>query len=933
MPSDSPPPVSAALRGRALATKLRGSGLSLAGLARRPKALAVVVGGVILLLAVAVIAPNIPQQMRRSGAFQAMADGDYETAVLELEIYIKERPNDAEAGLQYALAALHSGDLAAARAAFRKYAGSPLAKQEENMLGRALAQLSDPAAASPLLDTLVSRKSDNAAAHLVRGVLRATQGDLRRARDDLLQADDIIRGYVEENHFLPLAHKILLQNAAAHPITAPPPPPKSPAPVEGRIGFPLGAVGFANQYALPADHEFLSEFVPQSAIPALHYANMLIDAGQYQESETELSQAASLAPDLLLAENLEAFRFLRQGKFAKAAEKFADVVERAPNSPRALLNLANAQWSENPDPIRWESAAAAYDEILAGNPDVPEASLALNNRGHIRTFGGNLKGAAEDFAAVIDMLKSDESEAAAKLSQRARFNLAVANLAEGGRQVEVLDALEQLAEEKFPSASRALVAAAQIAILPDRAMRYNEVLAASGDLEPLLASALHYERRGLLLRALWTLDQLNPSPDIRDILNFRRGRILVKLQNPEAANEQLTDMKDLRRAAVLRAIIAAAKGEADEAVSLYRQGVSENPEPPLTHAEQAEYGESLGEWLAPKWPAPSDIEGFQADYYPRLAALLSRAVVKSDPEEAVRLANLAVRVWPNDFLVLRHAGIVLGETGNPQVGLTLLNRALEGYPADPEILQSVQNFRSETGDHEGSLRAAETLFNLTTANKEQETSFKTLGVAKDVVEGLQQALRQRDYERALEIYDSSLAAAKDEEGRNALLFHRAAVLRASGRVSDALLSLDQVLDSGALSALDRALALAARGRNLMMDGRNSEAEADFRKAAKLNPANPDYLRRAALASSDPAAGLEDSIRRFPLDQQAYWDLADIYRKTGKFSEVLALMRRMARVTPVHPDIYKLLGDVQTAAGHNRDAAVNQQIYDALSRGI
>ena len=930
MPQDSPPPASAALRGRSPAPKSRGFRF---GSLSRSKSIAIIVGGVILLLAVLVIAPNIPQQLRRSGAFQAMAAGDYETAALELEIYVKERPNDAEAGLQYALAALHSGDLPAAQAAFDKYAGSPLAQQEENVLGRALAQLSNPDVAFPLLDSLVSKKSDNAAAHLVRGVLRAMQGDLRRARDDLLQADGITRGYVEENHFLPLAHKILLQAAAAHEITAPTPSSRAPAPVEGRIGFPLGDVGFASQYALPAGQEFLGESVPQSAIPALHYANMLIDAGQYQEAETELSQAASLAPDLLFAENLEAFLFLQQGKFDKAAEKFSDVVERAPNSPRALLNLANAQWSENPDPIRWESAAAAYDGILAGNPGIPEASLALNNRGHIRTFGGNLKGAAEDLTAAIDMLKSDQSESAKKLSERVRFNLAIVNLAEGGRHIEVLDALERLAEERFPSASRALVAAAQIAILPDRALRYNEVLAASGDFEPLLASALHYERRGLLLRALWTLDQLNPSPDIRDTLNFRRGRIMVKLQNPEAANELLTDIKDPRRAAVLRAIIAAAKGEDDKAVSLYRRGISENPEPPLTYAEQAEYGESLGEWLAPQWPAPSDFEGFQADYYPRLAALLSRTIVKSDPEEAVRLANLAVRVWPNDFLVLRHAGIVLGETGDAQAGLALLNRALDGYPADIEILQSVQNFRSEIGDHEGSRRVAETLLNLTNANEEQETGFKTLDVAKNVVEGLQQALRKRNYKRALEIYDLALASAKSEEKRNALLFHRAAVLRASGRSNAALLSLDQVLDSGALSNLDRAAALAARGQNLIMDGRNGDAESDFREAAKLNPASADYLRRAALASSDPAAGLEEVIRRFPLDRQAYWDLADIYRKAGKFSKVIAVMRRMARVIPVHPDIYKLLGDIQTAAGHNRDAAVNQQIYDALSRGV
>ena len=257
---------------------------------------------------------------------------------------------------------------------------------------------------------------------------------------------------------------------------------------------------------------------------------------------------------------------------------------------------------------------------------------------------------------------------------------------------------------------------------------------------------------------------------------------------------------------------------------------------------------------------------------------------------------------------------------------------MEGYPIDPEILKSVQNFRSETGDHDGSLRAAKALFNLANANKEPEVFFK-LGAAKKVAEGLRQARRKRDYERALEIYDRALAAAESEEERNALMFHRAAVLRASGRLRAALLSLDEVLNSGALSNPERAAALAARGRILVMDERGSEAEADFRAAAQLSPVNADYPRSAALASSDPAAGLEDFIRRFPLDEQGYWELADIYRKTGKFSKVIAVMRRMARAIPAHPGIYKLLVDIQTAAGHNRDATVNQQIYDALSGGV
>ena len=908
------------------------SGGGLSALARRPKTLAIAVGGLALLVVAAVVAPNIPQQMRRSEAFQSMENGDYAAAAAALDTYILERPNDAEAGLQYALAALHIGDYAVARGAFEKYAGSPSAQREDIALGRALTQMDNPDIALPLLDELVSRASGNAAAHLTRGVLFAAQDDSRRARDDFIQADDLIRGYVEEDPLIGLAHKILLQNIARREFTAPTPAPKSPAPVEGRIGFPLGAAGFDNRYALPDDEAILNENPPQSAIPALYYAHMLIEDGQRQEAETELGQASSLAPDLLMATNLEAFMLLQQAKFTEAAEKLSAVVERAPNSPRALLNLANAQWSENPDPARWESAAAAYDEILANNPDAPEAPQALNNRGHIRTFGGNLKGAREDFSAAIQMLESDDSQNAKSLSQRARFNLAVIQLAEG-YGAEALDDLEKLAEEKFPTASRALVAAAEIAILPERAARHRAALAAAGEQEPLLATALHYERRGLLLRALWTLGQIPPDENNRDILEFRRGRILAKLQNADGAGQAADGIADPRRAGVLRAVMAAADGEGDAAVERYRQALDAGPPP--TPAELAEFIESLGEWLSPEWPESADlqVEGFSPEYYPRVAALAARALEENNPENARELAELAVRVWPNDFLILRHAGIVLGELGDPESGRLLLDRALEGYPAAPDILRGLQEFRAADGDRDGALQAAETLFNLVNPQDDESEEGavfqKKLGLSAQVGKKLQDALGARDYQQALDIYDQALDKTDDADVRNALLYHRAVVARIDGRPKDAAAALDELLKSDKLSDIQRAVALAERGRNLAADGRKQDAEADYRAAAELNPANADYLRRAALNAADPVIGLEETIRRFPLDDRAYWDLANIHRDASRFAKVIEVMRRLARVSPAEPSIYKLLGDIQTTAGHNRDAFVNQQIHAAL----
>ena len=924
----------------------------LLGLARRPKVLALLAGAAAVMLVVAIVAPNIPQQMRRSGAFQAVAVGDYETAALELEIYVKDRPNDAEAGLQYALAALHTGDLQTAREMFAKFSGADLARRPDFLLGSALTQTDQPDQALGALDELLSQNPGDAPAHLVRGVLRAGQGDLRRARDDLLKADDLLRELAEEDRALPLAHKILLQTAAGKEFAVPPPPANIRAPIEGRIGFPLGLNGFANRYALPGDREFLRESPPQPAIPALHYANLLIAAGQFQEAETELRQASSYAPDLLMVANLEAFMSLQRGDLADAAEKLSAIVERAPESPRALLNLANIQWAENPDPARWESAAAAYDDIIAHNPESPETALALVNRGHLRALGGkNLQGAADDFAAAVEMLEARKSAGAGggdELLQVARFNSAVSEIAVGN-SAQALDNLETLAEQRFPGASRALIAAAEIALLPERASRHRAALIAAGDAETLLSDALHRERHGLLLRALWTLDQaesgVGANPHARDLLRFRRGRILAKLQNAQAAAERVESIESPARADALRAVIAAARGNFGQAVTLHNQSLSRRAaaadsdadsgadRDAIDESDLAEHAESVGEWLPAEWLARLDVSGVPVENYPRLAALSARIKAGSDPDEARRLAELAVRIWPNDFMALRNAGIALGRLGDAESALSLLDRALEGYPADLEMLEFMQKLRSESGDRNGALRAAETIFNLQNASDRAPDAgaFKMFGFSKSAGQQLQEHLKARRFDRALELYDAALDGA-DAKGRASLLYHRAAVLRASDKPGEAADSLTRLLQADDLTERQRAAALAARGRTLMQEDRRDKAALDFAEAAKLAPDELDYRRWAALTSAEPKPALEDAISRFPAEPEAYWDLAAEHRKDGEYEKVVDVMRRLARVRPDDPEIYKTMSEVQTTAGQPRDAAVNQQIYSALRGG-
>ena len=895
---------------------------------RRPKALAIVALVVVVAAVAALVVPRIPEQMRRGAALQAFAEGDYETAALDLESHMRLRPDDDEAGLHYALAALHSGEDDAARAAFARFASSPMAAGGDFLLGRALSRLDDPETAGPALNTLLSQNPDHPAARVARAVLRANAGNMRGARDDFLEADHLIRGLAEDDPNLQLVNRVLLAAFAADEFAAPDPAADFAAPVEGRLEFPLGADGFANRYALPGDGAFAREHPPQSAVSALHYANFLIREGQYPEAETELNQAEAVAPDLLMLRNLRAFLPLRRGDFAAAAEMFADIAEAAPDSPRAALNRANSAWAADPDIARWQSAAAAYDAVLEAEPDNP---AALNNRAYLRILGGDLTGARAD----LDAVAADSVDDA--MARKLRFNRAVADLAEGDHDA-ALDTLEKLAAVGFASAPRAAAAAARAAGRWDRAAAYRSA-------EPSREFALHLERRGLLMRALWALDSetawdsgnsgdSGDSGDSggnsgEDLSLFRRGRILAKLGNRDAALEQAERMSDPVGASALRAVVAAIGGERESALEQYRVSVVGGG-----GGGSAEYAESLGEWLSPRWPTAGDLAGLPLENAPRLAALAAAGLAGRDDDRARELAGFAAKLRPHDFLVLRRAGFALARAGEAEAGLEMLERAREGYPADAGLWKSIQDFRAATGDRDGALRAAETLVNLANpgATEDDDPPFKFRAFSKEDADAINRFLAARQYDKALAVHEKMLEspAARRREVRAALLYNQAALLRAAGRHRDSARALTELLDESALTPRRRAAALSARGKSLMMDGDRRGASESFEEAAELNPALAEYRRQAAAASSNPTRELEAVTRRFPLHRPAYLELADLHRERGELQRAVAVLERLARIAPRSAIIYKKLSEFQGAAGDAKAAAVNMEIHAALT---
>ena len=520
------------------------------------------------------------------------------------------------------------------------------------------------------------------------------------------------------------------------------------------------------------------------------------------------------------------------------------------------------------------------------------------------------------------------------MARKLRFNRAVADLAEGDHDA-ALDTLEKLAAVGFASAPRAAAAAARAAGRWDRAAAYRSA-------EPSREFALHLERRGLLMRALWALDSetawdsgnSGDSGDSggnsgEDLSLFRRGRILAKLGNRDAALEQAERMSDPVGASALRAVVAAIGGERESALEQYRVSVVGGG-----GGGSAEYAESLGEWLSPRWPTAGDLQNLPLENAPRLAALAAAGLAGRDDERARELAGFAAKLRPHDFLVLRRAGFALARAGEAEAGLEMLERAREGYPADAGLWKSIQDFRAATGDRDGALRAAETLVNLANpgATEDDDPPFKFRAFSKEDADAINRFLAARQYDKALAVHEKMLEspAARRREVRAALLYNQAALLRAAGRHRDSARALTELLDESALTPRRRAAALSARGKSLMMDGDRRGASESFEEAAELNPALAEYRRQAAAASSNPTRELEAVTRRFPLHRPAYLELADLHRERGELQRAVAVLERLARIAPRSAIIYKKLSEFQGAAGDAKAAAVNMEIHAALT---
>ena len=159
-------------------------------------------------------------------------------------------------------------------------------------------------------------------------------------------------------------------------------------------------------------------------------------------------------------------------------------------------------------------------------------------------------------------------------------------------------------------------------------------------------------------------------------------------------------------------------------------------------------------------------------------------------------------------------------------------------------------------------------------------------------------------------------------------YNLALALLHAGRAADAL----QILDKYPSDAAD---ALALRGAVLNALGRFPEALAALRKAAALDPANPDTQYDLIITllqtggEKEAAAWIDKGLRKFPQVAKIHAASGMLAYSSGDNDRAVKAYLTAVKLEPEAADLHASLGDVYNASGDLTSAAKSYQRAIAL----
>ena len=914
--------------------------LAMSFLAARKKWILIGGGALLFLILVAVVAPNIPLQLQRSAGFSALENGDYQGAYEELNAYLIARPNDHQAAYYAAQAAIRIGDSNYAASLLNNlYTGNVLAEPDIPYY-YALVNIASPDNALQALDALLSKNPDHVGARFLRGwLLRDVDGAVRRAREDFLHVDELMRNSEESFPDILFLHGYLVKSGAFSvnfSVNLSPQP--RPSVLSKSFGFDTGLGGYLIRYRLSTGNDFMGADLPPPAIAALYFSYMLMSHGETEEAEAELNGAENQNPDSFAVRQAFAFLRIRENDYAAAAEAFTALVRDAPDDADTLNNAAITrvlnEWSE--DSVA--TAIRLHNDVLLVDPlDI----VALNNGAYLHITQGDYMAADRLLSEVsadatpqtnlnlglIKLWRNDPDGAVdlfSTISEQDISNIGryVTNVYVRQRDFDKAIKAYRLYEEKNPDEIDLVMGRVKILIESGDLQLAYQVLIELAEQHPNHAET-HYRLAGVAL-------------NLGDNAVFEHGKATLLEVAGESSHyyqslraQEFSHNGDLAAAAVAAAM---AMADASDTQSLHDYAVQWAQF--LVESDGATVAETLRPMLD--------------DYYDEeIVALLGYALAESDPARAIELIDLLQSNNNLSFVSQRYAGGALAKIGDYRDALLLLERARQWMPTHVPLLEALQDVRVNSGDAEAATQLgeiidylrdvatgkdvyAEVTYEIYVPQKGSAIGIKIRGAVTDP-----NAVQLSD--AVLAEYDAALKKETNALERARLFYSRATFLAYLKRFADSAKNFQQALVAGLLPKEEQTKALLFYTEVLSQQERYAEIA---QIAEQLLTLDESLLYRRIYASSFSDSGnLERAVSeyvtllgRYPAALDAYYDLAQLQNATERTEEAEETLKRLLRIAPNYALAYKLLADIYNQQGEREKVQEYNDVYVFLTSG-
>lgn len=919
------------------------------GIRKNRKLISIIVVAAVVVPLLIIIAINAPAQIARSKAFGLYQEGQYAAALESFNRYLRDHPNDSEATFYTAQAALKTGDYAYAGALAQKIATlSAMAANPDFLFLRALATAPSMAALDSL-NKLIAAQPNHVSGRLLRGILLTKKNAERRARDDFIQADSLIRNDPDfDGNGLLEVHARIMKNPLLFLPTFDLPPPliAGDAPViqglSRHLNVPVIIDTFVNRYfpVLPDDPEKAG--ISSEHLVNLYYTLLLLQSKEINEAQAEVSKLPAAVFEESSAGSLVGLLMVLAGNNEAATKKISALAQLPSAPPILLLNHANRLFSYEPTIENANAAIALLDRTLAAKTT---PLVAHHNRALLRLLTGNFSGALEDVNAI---------SAETTLPQTPMLRV-LAELADNPQQENIVQLLAGVDKQQFPGKLYAAIAR-QLA-LGDYEAALNLLQQNPLGKEPLSDElyATILADNGLFMRALGVLEAIkdyggSTSPALAQN-RYQAGVIALIINDLPQAEKALAAIETLA-SAENPAASDAAYGQALRGHILHYQ---EQPQKALAAIEQAlnsaqtsaqkrSIATRAAHILFDTDPGMLSLLLSENDLLtPREIAVLARLRANTDGAKAAQLARVASARYPV-FEVLHHASLALHAAGEAEESLALMLVANAARPVNLPTLVHIKKLQLGIGDNDAAQKTQQVIDNIisvaTHPSDEQNKEKYTVIVPQDnkIINNIANAINDdTPPQPALAGFDRLLSKDPSDSEEALLHLQRGSFFMALKKYGPAEEDIRKSL-AGALPEERKIQASFYLAKIMMLQKKYSEASELYRGLAESRPDLSLYRRLAGRALvlrpkieyiDQAIAYLEEGIRLFPADIQLYFELAAAHRRKHNTAEAIAVLRQAARVAPRYPPIYKLLYNTQKTS-NARNARENSTVFSSLS---